>query len=229
MVWLARRCATARPHPSSSHAPYVDEQSIADRRQCRKLASRKVHAAWGLLLGCSRRSLPREILGALARDAQGVCKEQAVHALAVSRSTSTTYSMQADVALPPAVDVESLQHSLQRCTVARGFRETVSDTDFWCSSAMLLTRASSVPRDAAGSGSQSVQQSQWTSLRQGANRSSGSRSMTTIVPSRAFVTGVGHTTRRQKSAHYLQALRLARCACSLYNRLVADAASARVV
>jgi predicted Zn-dependent protease len=34
--------------------------------------------------------------------------------------------------------------------------------------------------------------------------------MTTIVPSRAFVTGVGHTSRRQKSAPYLQAIRLAR-------------------
>lgn len=121
-----------------------------------------------------------------------------------------TNPMQADLALPRAVDVASLHRSLQECALERGFADNVLDAGSWCSTAML-TRAVGLPCDPAGSASQTVQQNQWTFLRQGANRSLGSRSMTTVVPSRAFVTGVGHTSRRQKSAPYLQALRLARC------------------
>jgi hypothetical protein len=127
-----------------------------------------------------------------------------------------TTPMQVNAPLPLAVDIASLQRGLQECAIERGFAENVLDAGSWCSTAML-TRAVGLPCDPAGSASQTVQQSQWTSLRQGANRSSSNRSMTTIVPSRAFVTGVGHTSRRQKSAPYLQALRLARCIELLMN------------
>ena len=177
-------------------------------------------------VGPSRVPPAKEVLGALARS---VCEKQAVHALAVNRCTSATISMQADIAVSPAVGAAPFQHSLQTCTVERGFAQVILDTDFWCSSAMLLTRARSIPCDATGSTSQSGQPSQWTPLRQGVNWSSGTRSMNKVVPSRAFVTGVGHTTRRQKSAHYLQALRLARCCCAPIAVLVSDAAPARAI
>lgn len=135
--------------------------------------------------------------------------------LANCRSVAT-HSMKADDTNVSAVDIGTLQRILRASTPARGLAQLFSDRPWFCSSRAMLLRASSIPCDSAGAASLGVQQNQRTTLRQASSwQGKNSRSsINNVVPSRAFVTGVGHATRRH-SANYLQALRLARCvACS---------------